>query len=149
MPRSPVCVDASIVVALVTAETQSERALTLWAEWMQGGIRVIAPTLLQCEATSALRRKVMRGTMSLPDARRALEVALSLAIELLDPPGLSLRALDLAVRLNRPAAYDAYYLALAEMMGAEFWTADEKLYNAVRDEFPHIHWVGTADQAKP
>jgi len=142
MPRSPVCVDTSIVVALVTPEAQSEQALSLWAEWMEGEVKVVAPTLLRCEVASALRRKVVRALMSLEDARRALEAALSLDIEYLDPPQLPLCAFDLAARLNRPAAYDAHYLALAQMLEAEFWTADERLYNAVQDEFPRIHWLG-------
>jgi predicted nucleic acid-binding protein len=38
--------------------------------------------------------------------------------------------------------YDAHYLALAEMMEGEFRTADERLYNAVRDDFPNIRWLG-------
>jgi predicted nucleic acid-binding protein len=142
MPTSPVCVDASIVVALVTAEAQSERALALWTKWMREDVEVIAPALLRYEVTSALRRKVVRGAMSLPDARRALEGALSLGIELLDPPELSLHAFDLAARLGRSAAYDAYYLALAEVTQGEFWTADAKLYHAVRDDFPRINWLG-------
>jgi predicted nucleic acid-binding protein len=142
MPGSPVCVDASIVVTLVTAEAQSERALALWAEWMQRDIEVVAPILLRYEVTSALRHKVIREMMSPQDARRALEEALSLDIELLDPPELALRAFDLAARLNRPAAYDAHYLALAEMMDGECWTADEKLYNAIQQEFPNIRWPG-------
>jgi len=142
MPRSSVCIDASVVVALVTPEVQSERALALWTQWMRGDVQVIAPVLLRYEATSALRRKVVRGAMSLPDARRALEGALSLDIELLNPPELPLHAFDLAARLNRPAAYDAHYLAVAEMMGSEFWTADEGLYHAVRGDFPNIRWLG-------
>lgn len=142
MSRSPVCVDANIVVALVTTEAQSERALALWAKWMRGGVQVVAPALLRYEATSALRRKVVRGVMSLQDARRALGETLSLDIELLDPSELSPRAFDLAARLNRPAAYDTHYLALAEMVEGEFWTADERLYNAVRDDFPSIRWLG-------
>ena len=142
MPRSPVCVDASVVVALVTPEAQSDKALAVWSEWMQGNIEVVAPVLLRCEVTSALRRKVVRDVMSLQDARRALEEAVSLDVEILDPPGLPLRAFDLAARLNRPAAYDAQYLALAEMKKGEFWTADEKLYNAVRNDFPGIRWLG-------
>ena len=142
MPRSPVCVDANVVVGLVTTGAQSERALTLWAEWMHGNTRVIAPTLLRYEVTSALRRKALQGVLSTQDARRALEEALSLDIELLDPPRVSLHAFDLAARFNRPATYDAHYLALTEMLEAEFWTADERLYNAVRQDFPHIHWLG-------
>ena len=142
MPRSPACVDANIVVGLVTTEAQSERALTLWAEWMSDNTRVIAPALLRYEVTSALRRKALQGVLSIQDARRALEEALSLDIELLDPPSVSLHAFDLAERPNRPAAYDAHYLALTEMLGAEFWTADERLYNAVLEHFPHIRLLG-------
>lgn len=142
MPRSPVCVDASIVVALVTPEVQSERALALWVEWMRGNVDVVAPTLLRYEVTSALRRKVVRGMMSLQDARRSLEEALSLSIELRDPPDLSLRAFDLAARFDHPAAYDAHYLALAEMLEGEFWTADERLHNAIQEDFPNIRWLG-------
>jgi len=88
----------------------------------------------------------VRGVISLQDARRALEEAQSLDIELLDPPGLPLRAFELAARFNRPTAYDAYYLALADMVGSEFWTADERLYNAVRGGFPDIRWLGDYQQ---
>jgi len=27
-------------------------------------------------------------------------------------------------------------------IGGEFWTADERLYNAVRGAFPAIRWLG-------
>ncbi len=146
MPRSLVCVDASIVVALMTVESWSKRALALWTEWTRGGVQIIAPVLLRYETTSVLRHKVVRGVISLQDARRALEEAQSLDIELLDPPGLPLRAFELAARFNRPTAYDAYYLALADMVGSEFWTADERLYNAVRGGFPDIRWLGDYQQ---
>jgi predicted nucleic acid-binding protein len=49
---------------------------------------------------------------------------------------------SLATRFNRPATYDAHYLALAEMMDCEFWTADERLFNAVRDELSWARWLG-------
>jgi len=104
MPRFPVCIDASIVVALVTPEVQSEKALALWGEWMRAGVEVIAPTLLRGEVASALWRKVVRNVMGLEDARRCLQEALSLDIEFLDPPELPLRAFDLAARFRRPAA---------------------------------------------
>jgi predicted nucleic acid-binding protein len=71
-----------------------------------------------------------------------LEEALSLDIELHDLPSVSLHAFDLAERFNRPAACDAHYLALTEMLGAEFWTADERLHSAVLEHFPHIRLLG-------
>lgn len=144
MRNLPVCVDASVVVALVVPESQSERALSLWAAWMSRDVEVIAPHLLRYEVASALWRKVVRGLMQAEDARRALEAALSLDIAFLDPPELPLRAFDLAARLNRPATCDMCYLALTEVVGGEFWTADGHLYNAVRDVFPAIHWLREA-----
>lgn len=138
MLNSPVCVDASVIVALVTPESRSERALGLWSTWMGRGVEVVAPYLLRYEVASALWRKVARGLMRGEDARQALEVALSLDITFLDPPELPLRAFDLAGKLNRPATYDMCYLALAEIVGGECWTADERLYNAVRGAFPAI-----------
>jgi len=47
----------------------------------------------------------------------------------------------LATHFNRPTAYDAHYLALAEMLGCEFWTADRRLYNAVKEELPWVKWL--------
>jgi len=142
MPNWPICVDARVVVALVTPESQSERALTLWTTWMSRETQVVAPGLLRYELASALWRKAVRGLMQMEDARRALEVALSLDITFLDPPELPLKAFDLASRLNRPTTYDMCYLALTEIVGGEFWTADERLYNAVREAFPAIRWLG-------
>jgi predicted nucleic acid-binding protein len=104
--------------------------------------QVVAPGLLRYELASALWRKAVRGLMQMEDARRALEVALSLDITFLDPPELPLKAFDLASRLNRPTTYDMCYLALTEIVGGEFWTADERLYNAVREAFPAIRWLG-------
>ncbi len=143
MPISAVCVDASFVVALVTSEAHSARALAMWAEWMREDVEVVSPMLLRYEVTSALRRKAVRGVMSSQDARRSLKEALSLDIELLDPLHLSLRAFDLAARLDQPATYDAHYLALAEMAGAELWTADQRLCRAAQHVDLAIRWLGS------
>lgn len=142
MPNLPVCVDASLVVALVIPESQSERALSLWSSWMDSDREVVAPYLLRYEVASALWRKVVHGLMHAEDARQALKAALFLDIRFLDPPELPLRAFDLAARLNRSTTYDMFYLALTEIVGGEFWTADERLYNAVRGTFPAIRWLG-------
>ena len=142
MPRSQVCVDANVVVALVTAERFSHAALALWQELTKRDWQPVAPLLLRYEVTSTLHRKIVRGVMASEDARRALREALALDIHYLDPPDLSLRAFELAARSERPAAYDAHYLALADHLNCPFWTADERLYNTVHADFPHIRWLG-------
>jgi predicted nucleic acid-binding protein len=142
MPRSPVCVDANIVIKLVVPEPDRPLALALWEKWLSEDREIVAPYLFSFEITSAIWRKAKRGLMSVEEAREAIHGALMLGVRLLHPSGISLRAFDLAARFDRPAAYDAHYLALAEMMEGEFWTADERLYSAVRDDFPNIRWLG-------
>lgn len=65
-------------------------------------------------------------------------------------PGL--QAALLRHRLKSKAVYsiistihDAHYLALAQTLDCEFWTADERLYNAVRDQLPWVRWLGLYD----
>lgn len=55
-----------------------------------------------------------------------------------------LRAVELASDLGLPAVYDAHYLALAERMGCELWTADERLWNSVRTSLSWVRWIGEA-----
>jgi predicted nucleic acid-binding protein len=142
MQRSPVCADASIAVKLVSPEELRHVAVRLWQSWLDQSREIVAPRLFDYEVTSALLRKATRGIMSLDEARGALRAARGLKVALLDPPGLSEQALELAIRFNRPTAYDAHYLALAEHLRCPFWTADERLYNATRSNFPYIQWLG-------
>jgi len=142
MPRSPVCVDANIAVMIVTPEAQRPLALSLWSALLERNREMVAPRLFTYEVTSALWRKVVRGLLTYEEGQRAVQAALGLGVTFLDPPGLSERAFELAARFQRPAAYDAHYLALAEHLDCAFWTADERLYNAVRAEFPLIRWLG-------
>jgi len=65
-----------------------------------------------------------------------------LGVRLLYPAGLHQRAWELARRYNRPQAYDSHYLALAEILGLELWTADERLYNAVHHDLLWVKWLG-------
>jgi predicted nucleic acid-binding protein len=142
MPRSPVCVDANIVVKLVVPEPDRPLALALWGKWLNEDREIVAPYLFSFEVTSAIWRKAKRDLMTVEEAKEAVRAALMLGVRLLHPSSISLTAFDLAARFSRPAAYDAHYLALAEMMEGEFWTADERLYNAVRDDFSNIRWLG-------
>jgi len=142
MPRFPVCVDASIVVKLAIPEADRPLALALWQQWLEADVEVVAPYLLSFELTSCIWQKTKRHEISQEEARTVIGKLQALGIRLLHPPGLPMSAFDLAARFRLPSTYDAHYLALAEMLQAEFWTADERLYNSVRTDFTPIHWLG-------
>ncbi len=129
-----VCVDANLVVRMVTSRTYGRPVYDLWRQWRQTGYRPAAPTLMFYEVSNALRRYVAQGTLPPQDADESLEAALG--IRLFGDPDLHRRALSLAEQLALPAAYDAHYLALAERLNAEFWTADRRLVRTVSGTLP-------------
>jgi predicted nucleic acid-binding protein len=80
--------------------------------------------------------------MALFDAQAALQDVLSNVFVHDVEPAVSVRALAIADQLRQRASYDAQYLALAEHLGCELWTADERFWNAARPAFPQVRWVG-------
>lgn len=139
---SRVCVDPSLALKLVLEEDYSDRAHALWACWVAADIEVMAPCHLGFEVTSVIRNHVSRGEISPQAGRAAFEAILAQGIRLIHPDVLLERAWELAEQFGRPTAYDACYLALADMAGCELWTADRRLYHAVRDALPWVKWLG-------
>jgi predicted nucleic acid-binding protein len=137
-----VVVDASLALKWVLEEAYTDAAEVLLLEWQHAGIRRKAPDLLGFEVANALHRRVVRGEITLDQARQLLTTLLDLGPELVSGPSLHVRALELAHQFGRPASYDAHYLALAESLGGELWTVDERLWNAVKDALPWVRWVG-------
>jgi predicted nucleic acid-binding protein len=136
--NSLVCVDASLVLKLVLGEDDSPWAIALWRGWIDDSVTVAAPPLLAYEVTSVLRTKVYRGLLAPETGDEAFREIHAQGIHYLVPENLHTRAWELAKWLHRPAAYDAHYLALAKILGCEFWTADARLAIAVKEKLP---WV--------
>jgi len=137
-----VCVDASVTLKLVLPEEDSDLAQALWSWWRKKRAIVIAPTLWGYEVTSTLRKNAHRGLIPAEKEEVLFDKLHELPVRLMSPAGLHRRASELARRFDRPAAYDAHYLALAEMVGCPFWTADKRLYNRVHNELPWVNWLG-------
>ena len=137
-----VVVDASLAIKWLVSEENSDKARASSRSWANAGTQAAAPYLMPVEVTNALHRRVVRGELTVEDAIRLLEYLLASGIELRDEPGLQVRALQLASRLRQGAVYDAHYLALAETLGCDFWTADQRFYRAAVSVTQNVRWIG-------
>ena len=143
--RDVVVVDASLALKWVILEEDSKAAEALLAEWTGIAMTLIAPALFMYEVTNIIYRKVGRTALSLDEAKQMQEKLRQRGptLEMPQDTALSLRAMDLAQRFRLPATYDAHYLALAEREGCDYWTADERLWNGVRQELSWVRWLGS------
>ena len=94
------------------------------------------------EVTNALHQRVARGELALEAATQCMEGLLSSGLELVQPPHLHGKALELAGQLRQGATYEAHYMALAGTLGCELWTADEKFYRAASPVARSVRWIG-------
>lgn len=128
-----VCLDASVVLKLVLPEPGSEKAVQLVDGVLMNHGGLIGPAFLLAEALSVLRGKVLRGLMAPEDAEEAVGYLLSLPLMEVSGPEVYRKAWEIGSRLEMPVIYDAVYLAVAELQGVAFWTADEALYKRARN----------------
>lgn len=133
MVGSPVVVDTSIAVKWVVEENDSREANALRESWRGRGLQASAPDLLTREFNSALFGKVKARGMTLNEAVDALARWEGLDIGIYDSSPFHRRALELAVFVNHDEVYDLYFLALAENLNCELWTADQRLHRRVNN----------------
>ncbi len=144
MLNSPICPDASLVVRLVENDDPGSAVARLWRRWREEERPLIAPTLLYYEVSNALHRYTAHQVLLPEEAAAFFDAALKLRITVFGHADLHRRALRLANRMNLDASYDAHYLALAEMFGAEFWTTDRRLADAVKAVLPWVNLLSTS-----
>jgi predicted nucleic acid-binding protein len=137
-----ICPDASVVTKWLFAEEHSEQARALYRAAARAGEVIVAPSLLASEITNNVRQRLRRGELDLAAARGHLARFLAIPIELETRSALYDRALVLAHDYGLAAAYDAQYVATAELAGATFWTADQRLIRALRGDVPFVRWIG-------
>ncbi len=135
-----VCVDASLVAAVLLPEERSAQAQALAEGWLRRGDTLIAPDLWRYEAVSIVFEAVGRGRVQPEEGLPTLAQFLRFPVTLLTPDHE--RVYMLALRLGLPAPYDAHYLAVAEAEGCEFWTGDRKLYERVHAALLWVHGLG-------
>lgn len=132
-------VDANIAIRTVTELSQNLEKF--WDRVDREQITPCAPRLWVSETTSGIRLMVFQKDITPEDAEQFLRTVHGLRFEIMDEDDeLSLRALELAGRLGQSKAYDAFYLALAEKLVVDFWTAGERLAHRCRKDLK-LKWV--------
>lgn len=142
MNRS-VVVDASLAVKWIVAEVDSDKADAVAMSWKQSGVRLVAPHLLPMEVANVLHRAVVDGKLVLDEAKRLMSRFLGSAVDLTYDSASHTRAMEIASELGQGAVYDSHYLALAELLNCELWTADERFYRATATNWPNVRWIGS------
>ena len=137
-----VVVDASLAVKVVVPEQFSAQAKALALSWDVQGTELAAPDFMASEYATALRKKIPEGLLTSDDAKRLMLELYQSGIDFRPSRPLHNRAIELAVELNQRLAYDFHYLALAESLNCDFWTADQPFYRAARNSHPRVRWIG-------
>lgn len=116
-------IDASVAVAALVDTGADGR----WAESVLTSDSLAAPHLLPAEAANILRRSALAAAISAEDASLAHADLLDLRVELF--PYAPFASRIWALREN-VTSYDAWYVAVAETLGAPLATLDRRLANA-------------------
>jgi predicted nucleic acid-binding protein len=130
-----------VLLKLLLPEEQSDAVRRLWGKWVGEDTRITAPFLLAYEVTSVLRNKVFRGELPSEAGEAAFVAFRTQEISLLHPEGIEEKTWALARQWNLPTGYDAAYLALAELLDYECWTADRKFAATLRKKVPRLRFI--------
>lgn len=116
-------VDASLVAAALV-DSGPDGA---WAERVLAGEPLAAPHLMPVEVANILRRAAGAGQISHDAAALAHTDLLDLRVELFPYASFAGRVWELRTNVT---TYDAWYVALAETLGARLATLDARLSRA-------------------
>lgn len=142
MPQTRV-IDANFALKTTIRDPLQPRLQALMTQWRRDGDTIYAPTLWRYETTSTLTKLIHLKSLTEAEALHGLQLIARLPVKLIQPDDQQTqKAFEWAVRLRRAAAYDSFYLALAETASDGLWTADERLFNATKSLVPWVHWVG-------
>lgn len=139
-----ICVDASLAVKWILEEEDSDRVWALYRATLRAREPLVAPPLLPIEVTNIVRQRMRRPDgPTRTEALDLLDGFLRFQVDIDNPVGLHRHALILADTYGLPAAYDGHYLALAQHLRCDFWTADQRLLNRLGIALPFVNALAT------
>jgi predicted nucleic acid-binding protein len=125
--------DANLIASLAIPLPYSVAATAQILTWKRQGITLAGPSLWSYEVNTVLRKAVVAGYLpadqldyALSQIRRINVQAVSATLD------LHRLAQVWAEKLGQSKTYDSAYLAVAESLQADFWTADRRLARAAQ-----------------
>lgn len=118
-----IVVDCSVLVAALAGVDPLSSAIARRLD----GERLLAPELIDVEFANALRGLVRGGKVTIEQAERAMEAAVTFPLERVPHRPLMTRLWELRDNLT---AYDATYVALAEVLETSLLTGDRRIRDA-------------------
>ncbi|HET6878943.1 MAG TPA: type II toxin-antitoxin system VapC family toxin [Pirellulales bacterium] len=120
--------DSSVAIKWFIREADTDKALRLRDEYLQGIHRLLSPDVFPFEIAHALTRAERQGRIPVQDALKLLADALNVLPLLHDGLPLLPRAAELSSQA-RLGVYDCLYISLVERERCKLVTADQRLAN--------------------
>lgn len=133
-------VDASVGVKWLVPEIDSDLALRL----QDPGHELHAPSLFDAAVANAIWKKLRRGELSSPQAHSIIAQLPSVPLFRHAERPIMLAAFEIAEVADR-TIYDSLYVALADRLGGQVVTADERFANSLAGT-PWGHLIVTLRQ---
>lgn len=144
-----VVIDSNILIAFgLSDEPLHSQANQLLSAWRNSNTPLVAPRLFRSEITAVVRKVVFLQRITHEQGHGMLSRLLAYPVEFYEDDALLITAYELAEEFGHPRAYDAQYLALSRRLSCEFWTADERMFNALNTGFSGIRWLGNWNKAE-
>ena len=123
-----IVLDTNVVAKLFLKEEWSDVALKIKDAHVTGKIEVILPSLTKYELINVLKYKGFKKG----EIKEAIEVISDYAFSIIEPNDIVVnKIVDFSGDYDI-SGYDATYVALASHIGAQFYTADEKMLRKVK-----------------
>lgn len=122
---------------LFQEEPDAQQAVDLLSDYLRGRANLFGPPHLPVEILSIVRGRVISREISSQLGERYIRTYVALRIPTIHPDGLIPLAYEYSMRYSI-SAYDAVYVALAQIEQAPLVTADTRLLTALGNRFPFI-----------
>jgi predicted nucleic acid-binding protein len=138
-------IDANATLGLLLRLPYSQDIDNHMKNWQEEEAELMVPTLWEYECLTGLRRAVAMQLLSSEEANILIGALFGLEFHRISPTlELHQTAMAWSERIGQAKVYDAQYIALAEILSAEFYTADKRLFHSLKSlGVEWVHLIGS------